>query len=139
MSAESLATIPSLNVILDVILILAMAGLWLLWIRTSRRQQQLQSLLIEASQQLDTATRHLDTAMQAIERLQKLPAKAPAEEKPVTMTELPRPRRQSDAQATRILRMRREGESPEVIADKLHLPLAQVKLMLKLHSPISHA
>ena len=41
---------------------------------------------------------------------------------------------QNSTQATMILRMQREGESEESIADRLDIPLAQVKLMLKLHA-----
>jgi len=41
---------------------------------------------------------------------------------------------QNSTQATMILRMQREGEPEETIADRLDIPLAQVKLMLKLHA-----
>jgi len=42
---------------------------------------------------------------------------------------------QHSTQATMILRMHREGEDASAIADRLDMPLAQVKLMLKLHAP----
>jgi len=44
----------------------------------------------------------------------------------------------SSTQATMILRMQREGEHPESIADRLDLPLAQVKLLLKLNASAPH-
>ncbi len=44
---------------------------------------------------------------------------------------------QNSTQATMILRMKREGESPQTIAERLDMPLAQVKLLLKLNAASS--
>ena len=38
------------------------------------------------------------------------------------------------SQVAQMLRLQREGESPEKIAEKLNMPLAQIKLMLMLQS-----
>jgi len=138
-----------LGLIIDVALLIAVFGLWLTWYRNGKRQMKMEQLLIGTAQQLEEASMHLSLATKAIEKI-KLQEQAslakspePVKEKvvkqqpsvissgPLVQQNLPP---QNSTQATMILRMQREGESEESIADRLDLPLAQVKLMLKLHA-----
>lgn len=112
---------------------------------------KMEQLLIGTAQQLEEASMHLSLATNAIEQLKiqekvsssakcaepvkqkraEHQAPAPAKAEDLTQQYLPP---QNSTQATMILRMQREGESEEAIADRLDLPLAQVKLLLKLHA-----
>jgi len=139
-----------LGLVIDVSLMLGFFFLWLSWHRNGSRQRQLEALLLETANQLEEATQHLALATQAIEQIKQQeqtepsPPVAPCQPSiasPVTAqapTQTPAQAistpPQHSTQATMILRMQREGESPETIADRLDLPLAQVKLMLKLHA-----
>ncbi len=137
-----------LDVFIDIGLITAFFFLWLSWYRNGKRQKQLEQLLIDTASQLEEASQHLSDATQAIEQLKKQErrheqhsARRPAPVKPartkqpqVTPNSLPP---QNSTQATMILRMKREGESPQSIAERLDMPLAQVKLLLKLHAASS--
>ena len=145
---------PWLSLLIDVTLIIGVFFLWLTWYRNGRRQQKLEQLLANTAQQLDEATSHLNQATEIISRVQQQEedrladqtadagkpeprmVAAPAREKPVTKqaTENKTPPENS-TQATMILRMKREGESPEAIAERLDIPLAQVKLVLKMYAP----
>jgi len=130
-----------LGVILDAALSGAVFLLWLSWFRNGKRQQRLEQMLVETSRQLEEASRHLSQATEAIEQLKRRePVQAAASAaqqttatKPATAqtTTLPA---QNSTQATMILRMQREGESPQTIAERLDMPLAQVKLLLKLNA-----
>ncbi|GAV19425.1 hypothetical protein MMIC_P0359 [Mariprofundus micogutta] len=145
-----------LSLVIDVVLIIGVFFLWLTWYRNGRRQQYLEQLLASTAQQLDEATQHLNQATQLISQVQqkeeqRLESKAePVQAKPRAVeTTRPEPpvKKQAEAtknappenssQATMILRMKREGETPEAIADRLDLPLAQVKLVLKMYAPSS--
>jgi len=139
-----------LGLLLDVVLIVGVLVLWLTWQRNAKRQQKLEQLLMGTAQQLEEASMHLSLAMSAIEKLEKkqqepptpppeLVKKAPQEKAPAatfSMAELDAPKLppQGSTQASMILRMQREGESEQSIAERLDIPLAQVKLMLKLHA-----
>jgi len=146
-----------LGLIIDLILIVSVFGLWLTWYRNGKRQQKMEQLLMDTAQQLEEATMHLSLATSAIEQLkqqEKPIQKKPHErERPAIPTSYASAQKQvepqsiqhqtvspqalppqSSTQATMILRMQREGESEESIADRLNIPLAQVKLMLKLHA-----
>ncbi|MDX8407214.1 MAG: hypothetical protein R8L58_02395, partial [Mariprofundaceae bacterium] len=131
--------------------------------RNARRQRRLEVLLSETAEQLEEATRHLDEAsrqMAAARKSECTPApaaarvrKQPAPANPKRHTPAAAARRayqpQASAPATgstdqaartsMILRMQREGESPASIADKLDLPLAQVRLLLKLQAATQHS
>jgi len=137
---ELIATPERLNLAFDLVILLALAGLWGLWWRTSRKQRAIEGLLVEAAQEIDSASLSLNEAMQHIERFKQSESRAPA----------PKPRaarHDSDAQMssaepaatplgpqiTQLLRMHREGQSEEMIANALGLPSAQVKLLVKLH------
>ena len=134
-----------LGLLIDIGLLLGFFFLWLSWHRNGKRQQQLEQLLSDTAQQLEEATRHLSDASTAIEQLKKQPVStatvAESAPMPVTPARKPLPAAssaplpaQNSTQATMIMRMKREGESPQAIAERLDLPLAQVKLMLKLHA-----
>ncbi len=138
-----------LGLIIDVTLLVGLFCLWLIWYRNSKRQMKMEQLLIGTAQQLEEASMHLSLATNAIEQLKQQeqtstakpaePVKqkraeyqAPAKAEELTQQHYLPP--QNSTQATMILRMQREGESEEAIADRLDIPLAQVKLMLKLHA-----
>ncbi len=143
-----------LGLIIDAGLVLGFFFLWLSWHRNGKRQQQLEQLLGETAAQLEEATRHLSEATAAIQQLKQQEhrsARRPASTRPASakQTRTEEPSRveqhiekqapvtapaQNSTQATMILRMQREGESPQTIAERLDMPLAQVKLLLKLHA-----
>jgi len=134
-----------LGVILDAALTGAVFLLWLSWFRNGKRQQRLEQILVETSIQLEEATRHLSQATEAIEHLKRHESSHPSRREPAAATApaaapiagttqtSPLPA-QNSTQATMILRMQREGESPQTIAERLDMPLAQVKLLLKLNA-----
>jgi len=150
-----------LNMGLNALMIAAIAGLWLMWARASRRQREVESLLRATSEQLDTALVHMEQAMDHIRRLEASRTRmTPLDEKPSQQTcaarggkksastpdESESPRmamehveRASRADAagaaplTRVLRLHREGYKAEDIAVRENIPLAKVRLMLKLH------
>ncbi len=145
-----------LSLIIDVILIIGVFFLWLTWYRNGRRQQHLEQLLANTALQLDEATQHLNQATQMISQVQqqeeqRLEKKVEPEQPKPRSVETPRheepvirqeaPTRsvppENSSQATMILRMKREGETPEAIAERLDIPLAQVKLVLKMYAPSS--
>jgi len=140
-----------LGLVIDISLMLGFFFLWLSWHRNGNRQRQLEQLLLETANQLEEATQHLSLATQAIEQLKQQEQTSPPNPvepphstistpaTPVNPTPTAPIPPQNSTQATMILRMQREGESPETIADRLDLPLAQIKLMLKLHAATQSA
>jgi hypothetical protein len=151
-----------LNMAMNALMIAAIAGLWLMWARASRRQCEVESLLRATSEQLDTALIHMEQAMDHIRRLEasrtcmtpapdgkpsqkardargdKKSASASDEsESPrMAMEHVERASRADAAGAaplTRVLRLHREGYKAEDIAVRENIPLAKVRLMLKLH------
>ena len=141
-----------LGLVLDVALLGGVFCLWVLWYRNGKRQMQMEQLLIGTAQQLEEASMHLALATTAIEQLKQqenstdIKRAEPDQHMPVAPkvksndgdqeTYVPP---QGSTQATMILRMQREGESEEAIADRLDIPLAQVKLMLKIHATSKHS
>jgi len=143
-----------LGLIIDIALMFGIFMLWLTWHRNGNRQQAMEQLLATTAAQLDEATRHLADATQSMQQLKARqhadeeadrpqPAPEPARQQPrrtmPAQSDTPRPPPQNSTQATMILRMHREGEAAETIAERLDMPLAQVKLMLKLHAASSAA
>jgi len=132
----------TLAALFNLLIVVAIGGLWLTWTRASRRQKQIESLLVATSEQLDEASRHLEEAMAHIQRVQyrenHIPDTSRARKTETITTPLSV---KSHAKATfpdtspvtRVLRMHREGYSPEDIAASQDIALAKVKLMLKLH------
>jgi len=140
---------------IDIALMAGIFCLWLIWYRNGKRQQHMEQLLIGTAQQLEEASMHLSQATYAIEQLKEREEKVQSKSVDVVDAAIQRGRReqssaatppsnqslmsqglppQNSTQATMILRMQREGESEEGIADRLDIPLAQVRLMLKLHA-----
>lgn len=147
-----------ISLFIDVALITGVFLLWLTWYRNGQRQYRLEQLLGETAQQLDEATRHLNQATIMIQQLQKQEeiknspttsfekpaAKVETVQRPLKKEQIAEPAPanlppESSTQATMVLRMHREGEKPEAIAERLDIPLAQVKLLLKLYASKSAA
>ncbi|MDX8389997.1 MAG: hypothetical protein R8M38_05845 [Mariprofundaceae bacterium] len=129
-----------LTLVFDLLLMASMAALWWLWWKSANRQKQVEKLLLSATQQLDEATNNLQKAYALMPRNE-----AQKPKHPVVKKEAPTPQptkkyaKDTDQDATdgdqlnKILRLRREGSTPETIAEQLTLPIAQVRLLLKLH------
>lgn len=135
-----------LNLAFDLVMLVALGGLWVLWWKTSRKQRAIEGLLAEAAQEIDRASLSLNEALLHIERIKREQAAAPGPEpapRPTATPERPaaprmpepepRPEPPQNSQVTQLLRMQREGQSEEEIAHALSLPTAQVRLLLKLH------
>jgi len=135
-STEELATLFNL------LIATAIGGLWIMWARASRRQKRVEALLVATSEQLDEASRHLEEAMSHIQRIQHRESHTPDTPRAVSPQpktaplSIKRPRAAhtpKNSPITAVLRMHREGYSPEDIAVGQDIELAKVKLMLKLH------
>ncbi len=144
-----------LPILLDAVLILAVIGLWVLWWGQIKQRQKIEGMLTEASTQLQEATLMLNQALVQIQDLQSrdrpedaVSARSSKATEPVA-EEQPGQKIEEKVQAgvesqshasanisqvAQMLRLQREGETPEKIARKLDLPLAQIKLMLMLQS-----
>jgi len=144
-----------IGLLIDFAVIAGLFALWLVWYKNGNRQKKLEQLLADTANQLDEATRHLNQATVMIEQLkrqeevaettassvdrkatQKKFRQTPSREEEEQPGKLPP---QNSTQATMVLRMHREGEDAEAIADRLDIPLAQVKLLLKLYASKSAA
>ena len=139
----SIAIPDWLNLAFDLVMLVALGGLWAMWWKTSHKQRAIEGLLAEAAQEIDRASRSLNEALMHIERIKReqvvapkpkpspRPAAAPAAPRPPEPQ--PKPETSQNSQITQLLRMHREGQSEEAIASTLSLPTAQVRLLLKLH------
>jgi len=123
------------------LMLIAIVGLWVLWLRNAKRQRYLQEMLAETSRQLRAATVHLEEAMQAIRELKQAETSNKPDNTSRGSTPLQEVRTSTNnnATVTQVLRMQREGHDVEEIATKLNTPPAQVRLLLKLHATGSHA
>jgi hypothetical protein len=128
--------IPPYGIILDVLIILVIAGLWMTWWQNLNRLQKTERLLAESIQQLEQASTQLKQAtdhIRAFEKEQhaeeKIRTKNPPRKRPV-----PTASPSTDTVLTRTLRLQRKGKSDEEIADTLSIPINQVRLMLKMHT-----
>jgi len=129
-----------LGLVIDTALVFGFFFLWLSWHRNGKRQQKLEQLLAETARQLEEATQHLSQATKSIEQLKRQEQSKPRAPQPTRTkqpVQAPAIASQNSTQASMILRMKREGESPQTIAERLDMPLAQVKLLLKLHAASS--
>ncbi|ATX82940.1 hypothetical protein Ga0123462_2105 [Mariprofundus ferrinatatus] len=124
------------GMLLDLLLITAVAGLWLAWWRNLNRLKKTESLLVESIQQLDHASSQLQQAMAHIREFEK----EKRSEKEVRSNRQPRSiptptaNQSGDTLLVRTLLLQREGKSDEDIAGSLNIPIDQVRLMLKMHS-----
>lgn len=145
----SIAIPDWLNLGFDLVMLVALGGLWAMWWKTSRKQRAIEGLLAEAAQEIDRASLSLNEALLHIERIKREQAEAPKPKaasrrksvpaepdepvEPEPPAPKPKPASAQNSQVTQLLRMHREGLSEEEIATALSLPTAQVRLLLKLH------
>jgi len=144
-----------ITMIFDGVLVASVIGLWVLWWKQMRQKVKIEQALMEASTQLQEATLMLNQALIQIQDLQSDAAldqvsfkTTDAEnedasvqeerEQRVSRSSLDRDEQYESSanisQVAQMLRLQREGETPEKIAEKLNMPLAQIKLMLMLQS-----
>lgn len=143
MTNLSFISAEGLTALFNLLILTTISGLWIMWTRTSRRQKRVEALLIATSEQLDEASRHLEKTMAHIQDVQTResyacnhpPAAKPPEIKvaPLSIKQPRTTRPPKNSPVTSVLRMHREGYSPEDIATSQDIELAKVKLMLKLH------
>lgn len=139
----------ALSMVFDAVLILSVVGLWILWWQQVQQRKHIESMLIEASTELQEATQLLNQALQKIHDLREsgsgeVKARKSDEDlgkeafrESMKMQVESRENSQSTAnisQVSQMLRLQREGLSPDKISKKLQMPLAQIKLMLMLQS-----
>jgi len=141
--------------IFDGVLVTSVIGLWLLWGQQVKQRKNIEKTLVEASTQLQEATMMLNQALVQIQDLQDRPdsedgsiEERASEHEEAAMEEVKQRIKQrastgkegesetsaNISQVAQMLRLEREGMSPEKIAEKLNIPLAQIKLMLMLQS-----
>jgi len=128
-------------VLFDMLIIIAIGGLWLMWARNLNRQKNVEIMLSTTSNQLEEASRHLESALKEIQQLQQNTLQ------PTLKSETLLSERNADipdkatistpsgsnSDVQKILRMHRQGQQAEQIASQLDLPLARVKLLLHLN------
>jgi len=144
-----------IGMIFDAVLVASVIGLWALWWQQVKQREKIEFALVEASTQLQEATLMLNQALIQIQALQSSSGSEDgsgkehnSENRDTPMEEMnekgeaqfPAGREEKSesaaniSQVAQMLRLQREGESPEKIAEKLNMPLAQIKLMLMLQS-----
>jgi len=133
-SADSLS--QYLPMLLDGIMLLAIAGLWFVWGRNAKRQALVESMLADSAQQLHEATHHLQQAMELIHQSTDTQGQQIHRAGPDRVQKKSASR--EDSNIADMLNMQREGKPIEDISKHLGLPLSQVKLMLKLHANRAH-
>jgi len=126
----------SFSAITDMLVIIAVAGLWIVWWRNLNRLHKTECLLADSIRQLDQASSQLQQAMDHIRALEN--KKRIAEESRIKNPPGPRPAPAANPSAdtilVRTLRLQREGKPDEEIAGSLGIPVNQVRLMLKMHT-----
>jgi len=147
-------------VLFDMLIIIAIGGLWLMWARNLSRQKNVEIMLATTSNQLEEASRHLESALKEIQQLQQNTPHSPLKtdkdanslpedysdiektasrftgnnhDKTDTVTITTPAPADHDSEVQKILRMHRLGKQAEQIASQLDLPLARVKLLLHLN------
>jgi len=125
-----------LPMLLEGIMLIAIAGLWFMWWRNAKRQRLVESMLADSARQLQEATLHLQQAMQLINKSTDSARPRPKETRSRTAEKDDVAKK--DARIEDMLSMQRDGRPVEDIARTLGLPLSQVRLMLKLHANRAH-
>jgi len=124
------------GIILDILIIIVVAGLWMAWWRNLNRLQKTERLLAESILQLEQASTQLRQAMDHILAFEK----EKSDREKIRTKNPPRKQRASnatppaDSVLSRTLHLQREGKSDKEIAENLSIPLTQVRLMLKMHT-----
>ena len=59
------------GMLFNLLIVIALGGLWLMWARHVKRQKNVEAILAATSGQLEEATRHLESALLQIQRLQE--------------------------------------------------------------------
>jgi len=132
------------SLIIDGGMVIAMVGLWLLWLQAFRRQRAVELKLDAASAQLQEASAQLNALMplladitdprsspppvsrEVVEPRQTI--KGPVEDESIANADA------GHARLSRLLCLNREGLNVQQIARQLDMPLAQVTLLLQVHS-----
>ena len=124
------------GIILDILIIIVVAGLWMAWWRNLNRLQKTERLLAESILQLDQASAQLKQTMDHVLAFEK--EKRDGEEvrtkNPPRKQRAPKAAQPVDSVLSRTLQLQREGKSDKEIAKNLSIPLTQVRLMLKMHT-----
>ncbi|OIO68429.1 MAG: hypothetical protein COW19_03800 [Zetaproteobacteria bacterium CG12_big_fil_rev_8_21_14_0_65_55_1124] len=118
--------------LLNGIMLVAVAGLWFMWWLNAKRQRLVESMLADSARQLHEATLHLQQAMELINK--STDRAKPQQHKTTANHAQKAPAAQEETQIAQMLNMQGEGKPVEDISRRLGLPLNQVKLMLKLHA-----
>jgi len=127
--------LPPFSLLLDILLLLAVAGLWLAWWRNLNRLHKTELLLAESIQQLETASSQLQQAMAHIQAFEQQRQSMPERRPRPAVKKQAAAEPAEKADLARTLRLERQGRSAEEIAEILNLPITQVRLMLKVHAP----
>ena len=138
-----------ISVVIDGGMVIAMIGLWLLWLQSSRRQRAVELKLDAASAQLQEASEQLNALMPLLAEMVDPRPSPPPPSRTVVEGHQPasQPRGEpsvdhnsravhedgGQAKLSRLLCLNREGVGAEQIARQLDMPLAQVKLLLQVH------
>ena len=133
-----------ISMVIDGGMVIAMIGLWLLWLQSSRRQRDVELKLDAASAQLQEASEQLNALMPLLAEMADPRPSPPPPSREVVAGSKPAPKQEpqrgsagdgggGQAKLARLLCLNREGMGAEQIARELDMPLAQVKLLLQVH------
>ena len=152
------------NLALDALMVMAIAGLWVMWFQQSAQRKKVERMLKDASEDLKAATQLLDQVMHSLdmkESTEKASMKSTAEilqqrqakqdkvqvRHPSAVKAVEQPKKEKIAikeaqklkgkpvDTAKIMRLSREGLGEQAIADQLKVPVAQVRLILLLQKP----
>ena len=152
------------NLALDALMVMAIAGLWVMWFQQSAQRKKVERMLKDASEDLKAATQLLDQVMHSLdmkESTEKASMKSTAEilqqrqakqdkvqvrhsttakevvqtkEEKTTVEDVHKQKGKT-VDTAKIMRLSREGLGEQAIADQLKVPVAQVRLILLLQKP----
>ncbi len=147
----------TLGMVWDILMVLAIAGLWVSWFFQAAQRKKVEHMLHDAAEDLKAATVLGDKVMRQLAAEGKdenqpnagIPAdqvaKRQAQDRVNLRASDTSPDKPSSSQdkkskkaamhATTVMRLHREGMGEEAIAAELGLPVAQVRLMLLLQTP----
>jgi len=124
------------SMVFDILVIIAIAGLWITWWRNLNRLHNTELLLASSIRQLEEASTQLKQSMEHIRALER--KKYAGEEKlPESLSGKFHSADESasaETVFTQTLCLHRGGMSDEDIAKNLGIPITQVRLILKMHA-----